>query len=176
MVYEFGTVSNNSTQSAHRQQYGRSSWRSGQYQHPGDYSRNDVFSPQHPAFPSPQHPTRYPRNKRVLQPRPVAFRRDASKFHPIERTQKLHGIPTIPDIRTDGHQGKIQLQISCCPLRHRKCQHYFQTFHKKNEETTNCIEHIESKISTINGQMNVSEIIFLQIGIGEVHKILSSSS
>ncbi|GFQ87274.1 hypothetical protein TNCT_620881 [Trichonephila clavata] len=44
--YPVKRVPNNPTQLAHRQHHGRS----GQYQHPVNYLRNNVFSPQRPTF------------------------------------------------------------------------------------------------------------------------------
>ncbi|GFR30982.1 hypothetical protein TNCT_147421 [Trichonephila clavata] len=162
-------------QLAHRLQYGR--WRSGQNQPPMSYSQNQVYYPQRsapnhhqPSF-TPQRPTIHPKNQRISQQRPVDLRPDAPTFHPSQRLPENNTV--IPPYQ---RRDLLLIQAS---INSKKSEALLDTQSNINLickklltqiKGDKNVEHLESDISIINGQIKVGEHIILPMKIGEIIK------
>ncbi|GFX90445.1 retrovirus-related Pol polyprotein from transposon 412 [Trichonephila clavipes] len=159
-----------------RQQYGGWNWRNDQSQHPDAItgSRYNVYSPQflspsyhHPSF-SLQRPILY-RNQRFPQ-RPTVLRPNAPTFKPRQRTQNNN---TVFQPHQTGEliiiQGRINFKQVYILLDtgSRECEYYSKNIISQIKGYHN-VEYIKTKIATINGEIEVSEAITLQLKIGEI--------
>ncbi|GFY12261.1 hypothetical protein TNCV_283641 [Trichonephila clavipes] len=138
-------------------------------------SRYNVYSPQflspyhHLSF-SLQRPTVYPRSRR-LQQRPSVLRLDAPTFYLRQRTHESYTL-------AQPHRTR-ELMIIQGIINFKQVEVLLDTGSSVNIIPKNMIsqinghhnvEYIKTQITTVNGQIKVSEAITLQLKIGEIIK------
>ncbi|GFX97375.1 mitotic-spindle organizing protein 2A [Trichonephila clavipes] len=168
--YPVTRLPHHTNQFARRQQYGGWNWRNDQSQHPDAItgSRYNVYSPQflspsyhHPSY-SLQRPILY-RNQRFPQ-RPTVLRPNAPTFNPRQRTQNNN---TVFQPHQTGEliiiQGRINFkQVDVLLDTGSSVNIIPKNIISQIKEYHN-VEYIKTKIATINGEIEVSEAITLQL-------------
>ncbi|GFW10818.1 retrovirus-related Pol polyprotein from transposon 17.6 [Trichonephila clavipes] len=144
-------------QFAHRQQYGGWNWRNDQSQHP-DTITNTRY----------KRPTLYPRNQRFPQ-RPTVLRPNAPTFYPRQRTQNNNTVFQPHQTRELMIiQGRINFKQVDVLLDTGSSVNIIPKIIISQIKGYHNVEYIKTKIATINGEIEESEAITLQLKIGEI--------
>ncbi|GFX18026.1 retrovirus-related Pol polyprotein from transposon 297 [Trichonephila clavipes] len=174
--YPVTRIPHHTNQFVRRLQYGGWNWRNDQSQHPDAItgSRYNVYSPQflspsyhHPSF-SLQQPILYPRNQRFPQ-RPTVLRPNAPNFNPRQRTQNNN---TVFQPHQTGEliiiQGRFNFKQVDVLLDTGSSVNIIPKNKISQVKGYHNVEYIKTKIAIINGEIEVSEAITLQLKIGEI--------